>query len=330
MTPLPHEPSPICGTIEDTELQLYNWHGFRIVVGAGYNTSILDEIQYRRRNVKQNMMLIAGPPGEGKSYFALRLAQILDPKFEPSKQIVFERTHLLWLIGAKSPLKMGQVIVVDEAQFIAGARRWYEDIQKDVMEHIESIRSKGFIVLIVALHINLLDKIIRNYVLSHMAKLNQRGRATIYHLWTPTFADKLFKQRMGHLALQLPDVEQCAYANCLVCRYMNQCMTLRAVYERLKREFLSKMSAESRQKAELKERRKRVFDLNSVISQVVAKSDELVFAKNGNVELESVKLIMERNYGMTLADSEARRIVKRGMILHSNIFKKVVKKDETI
>lgn len=328
MQVLEKEVTPIVAEIEGTNLKLYNWHGYGIVVGAGRSTKILDEIQHRRRTVKQNMILVAGAPGEGKSYFALRLAQIFDPKFNPFQQIVFERTHLLWLLGGQSPLKMGQVIIIDEAQFIAGARRWYEDIQKDVMEHIEAIRSRGFIILIVALHINLLDKIVRNYVLSMMMKMNRRGLATIYHLWTPTFAEKLFKKKIGRLALQLPDVEKCEYPSCLICKYQDNCLTLRAVYERLKKEFLGKMSAESRRKAELQDQRKRVFNIDDVIQKVTTKPEELVFAKNGSVEIESVKLIMERNFNLPLADSEARRVVKRGVILHPNIFSKSNKDSE--
>ena len=170
----------VIGTVGN--YKVLNWHGYKVLSGHGKSSHILDEIQYRRNTLKQIMIIIVGAPGEGKSYYALRLAEVLDKKFNPFLQIVFDRTHLLWLIGADSPLKMGQVIVIDEAQFIAGARRWYEDIQKDVMEHIEAIRSKGFVVLIVALHINLLDKVIRKYVLSHMMKMNERGSATVYHL----------------------------------------------------------------------------------------------------------------------------------------------------
>ena len=267
------------------------------------------------------MILICGPPGEGKSYFAIRLAQIFDDKFEPVQQIVFERTHLLYLLSAQSPLKMGQVILIDEAQFIAGSRRWYEEIQKDIMEHIEAIRSRGFVILIVALHINLLDKIIRQYVLSQMMSMMKRGRAQVYSLWTPTFSDKLFKKKVGRLALQLPDIERCAYPNCLICKYQNNCMSVRAVYERLKKEFLGKMSTQSRHKAEMKERQKFV-DLNDIIKKVLEHSSELVYTTSGLADTESVKMLIEKNYSLTLSDGEARRTVKRGAITNPEVFKK--------
>jgi len=317
--------TPIIGTIGEDKI--YNWNGYKILVGYGKTTLVLDEIQHRRKKVKQNTMIIVGPPGEGKSYFALRLAQILDKHFDPFIQIVFEQTHLLWLIGPTSPLKMGQVIIIDEAQFVAGARRWYEDIQKDVMEHIESIRSKGYIVLIVALHINLLDKIIRKYVLSHMMLMMERGRAKVYHLFTPPFIDKLYHPGIGKLALLLPDYEKCAYPNCLICKFIDRCMTIRAIYERLKKDFLSKMSIQSQKKAVKREQRDRFINYNDTLKKVITHREDFVFTRQGKVEPESVRLILEEKYGLSLIDSEMRRLVKRGIIKYPEIFKQ--KKEET-
>lgn len=310
--------TPIVATVGS--VKILNWHGYMIVAGAGKSSFILDDIQHRRQTVKQNTLVVVGAPGEGKSYFALRLAQILDQKFNPFLQIVFERTHLLWLLGPTSPLKMGQVILIDEAQFIAGARRWYEDIQKDVMEHIEAIRSRGFVILIVALHIELLDKIIRNYVLSHMVLMRRRGTATVYHLFTPPFQNKLFRKTMGNMTLQIPSYEECKFASCLICKHQDKCMTLRAVYERLKKEFLAKMSLHSQQKAAARERKQRIIDYNAVLAKVVENKDKLVFARN-RVETESVKLLLEEKYGIMLNDLEATRLVKRGVIKFPDVFK---------
>ena len=216
---------------------------------------------------------------------------------------------------------MGQVIVIDEAQFIAGARRWYEDIQKDVMEHIEAIRSKGYVILIVALHINLLDKIIRKYVLSHMMKMRERGKALVYHLWTPTFQDKLFRKRIGNLALLLPDYERCAYPNCLICKFLDRCMTNRAVYERRKRDFLARMSLHSQRKAAVREQRSRFINYDDTLKKVIAHKNKIVYNSKGRPEPESIKIILEENFGLLLADTETRRLIKRGLIKHPEIFR---------
>jgi len=305
------------------KFNVLNWHGYKVLSGIGKSSFILDEIQHRRNSLKQNMIIVVGAPGEGKSYFALRLAEILDKKFNPFIQVVFDRTHLLWLIGADSPLKMGQVIVIDEAQFIAGARRWFEDLQKDIMEHIEAIRSKGFVVLIVALHINLLDKVIRKYVLSHMMKMNKRGSATVYHLWTPTFKDQLYKRTLGGLVLQLPDYEKCKSPLCLTCPHRDKCLTIRAIYERLKKEFLGKMSTYSRKKAEKKEKQKKFINFNELIEKVVKHKELIVYTSKGNPEPESISLILEDHYKITLTRADVTRVIKRGQIRRPEVFSQV-------
>ena len=302
--------------------KLWNWNGYAVLTGNGKSAFILDDIQYRRNNVKQNMMIVVGAPGEGKTYFGLRLSEILDKKFNPNLQIVFDRTHLLWLIGPKSPLKMGQVILIDEAQFIAGARRWYEDIQKDVMEHIEAIRSKGYVILIIALHINLLDKVIRKYVLSQMMKMRERGSAIVYSLWTPTFQDKLYRKRKGSIMLQIPSFEQCKYHSCLLCRFQDKCMTNRAIYERRKKEFLARMSTISQQKAAKREQKQKFVNPTDAMEKIVEQQQKIVYTPKGNPEPESIRIILEENYGMLLSTAEAKRIIKRGQIKRPDVFKK--------
>lgn len=309
------------GVVNGTPYKIQNWHGYGLVVGPGKQSLILDDIENRRQRVKQNMMVVVGPPGQGKSYYAIRLAEILDPKFKPKLQIVFERTHLLWLIGSNSPLKMGQAIIIDEAQFIAGARRWYEDIQKDVMEHIEAIRSRGFIIIIVVLHLNLLDKIIRRFVIDKMLKVTERGKATVYHIWTPTFTDRLFSKKLGKMALLLPGYEQCQYPICLICKFQDRCLVSRAIYERAKKEFLSKVSTQSQMKAALAERKKRIVDYKDLMEKVKDHKDEIVYGKKGTVDIESVKIILENHYGVILQDADANRIVRRGRIVHPDVFR---------
>lgn len=323
------KPNPIVAEINDTNLKVLNWRGYGILTGPGHDGHIFDNIQYRRHKIMQNVMLISGNPGDGKSYFALRLAQIFDPKFNPALQIVFEREHLLYLLSYNSPLKQGQVIIIDEAQFAAGARSWYDEVQRDLMNHIEAVRSRGFLIIIVALRLALLDKIIRNYVLNQLMSMQKRGKAQVYALWVPTFEDKLFKKKMGKLSLKLPDWEKCKFDNCLLCKYLygqEKCYSLRAVYERQKRVFLGKMNSESQHKAEAISRRRNPFDINDMIKRLQAKASELAYdQKTGKINSESIKITFEKD-GIVLGDADIKRIVKRGMLTHSELFMK--KKNE--
>ena len=231
-----------------TDYGTINWRGFEVVVGPGKAPYFLDEIEARRTENESNMILIAGPPGRGKSYFALKLAQIFDKKFNVDEQVCFDRLHLLHLISAETPLKYGQVILVDEAQFMAGRRHWYEEIQKDLMDNLEAVRSKGFIIIIVALHLHILDIILQKYVLSFMVYMERRGEGTVYSLFTPRFSTEMFRKRLGLLKLDLPDSDRCGHDDCIRCKLREECSTDRAIYERKKRMFLAEMTKDSIEK----------------------------------------------------------------------------------
>lgn len=209
--------------IEDEEgkpIKVMNWHGYYVEIGAHKGPFFFNEIQNRRNKNKSNIIVVTGPPGEGKTYCAIRLAEIFDPHFDPNTQIIFTRPQLLHVIGEKSPLKRGQVIIIDEAHYGMGSRRWMEAVQKDLMDALASVRSRGFIIMIVALHIEMLDIIVRKYVLSFMIHMEDRGVGVAYRLYTPRFAKELYKTRLGKIRLMLPNAELCDYPDCLTCEYL--------------------------------------------------------------------------------------------------------------
>lgn len=224
--------------------------------GAGHSTKILDEILRKRNNKESIVIAVTGPPGTGKTYFGMMLAMILDPKFhctdtpepdprEDHGQIAFTRPHILFLTGPNSPLQPGQCIELDETHFGVGARSWGDKNQQILTNYIAAIRSKGYILIIVVLHTNMLDNMIREYVINYEINVTQRGIGKVYRRWYPTFAKEVYKKRLGTLTLPMPGYEICNYDSCLSCKSLNpkkigdRCITDRAKYERRKEAFLN-------------------------------------------------------------------------------------------
>lgn len=297
----------VVGEVEGTDIKIRNWNGYGVLAGHGLSTDFFDLIQARVRSNRSNMIVITGNPGEGKSYFGTRLGEIFNGAgFNPVVQIVFERDHLLRLIGSESPLKRGDVIVIDEAQYIAGARRWFEEIQKDVMEQIESVRSKGYIIIIIALHMDLLDRIIRRFVLSFMIHIEDRGRGVVYRLTNPRFESKTRYRRLGPLYLLLPNHAKCDNPDCLTghkslrwredfCPYLYgdpACTTTRAIYERRKSKILGDRAKVAEMKAEDKKLRQRVYTDAEMIEALYENRDRLTWLR-GRVNVGSMGLILE-------------------------------------
>ena len=209
---------------------------------------------------------------------AIRIGQILDRNFHvtedsttPSKEIelriesakdskhkmyrvsnvVFSRDQLLYLLSESSPLKRGSCIIIDEAAYSIGARRWYESTQKDLMEAIESIRSRGYVIIIVSLHPSLLDVVIRKFMVNFLIVVEDRGKCTVYHQYMLRFLDELHRSKFLTLTLQMPGYESCSSPTCLTCKHRTYCHNIRAVYERAKAKFVLGMTESARNSAEI-------------------------------------------------------------------------------
>jgi hypothetical protein len=293
-----------------------NWHGRRFEVGIGCSPFFLREIEKRKKNIEACIIGVFGGAGRGKTYAALRLAEIIDRKFDPTVQVAFGPEEFLKLIGPDSPLKMGQVIIVDESQFAAGSRSWYTEIQKDLMAHLEAVRSKGYVIFIIALNIATLDLIARNYTLTHMIYMKRRGTGVAYRFYTSPFGKEPYKNRLGVLNLKLPGVGGCGHKSCLRCEHSGiarrksdtLCGNVRSRYERKKREYLAEQATASKEKRDAKEEKKKGVDYEA-LEQMVDwnKIDKL---KNGRPDPKSISICLTKALGRTIGESTGKMLRK--------------------
>ncbi len=340
-------------------IKLINWNGFKLAIldSGGLSAQFFDQVASRRKNNQAVIIIVTAAPGEGKSYFAMRFAQIFDPNFkildlhekplpeiDPS-QIVFERQHFLHLIGNDTPLNDGQCLMSDEAQYALGARNWYLDIQKGLVESIESVRSKGLIIIIVALHLELLDKIIRKFVLTYMFHIESRGKAVVYRLFTPRFEHNMRKHRLGEIYLRLPDAGKCDHPNCLRCKKsgilktqwnkrakwqtsgtFTPCKSIRAIYERRKKEFVSNRSDQAKDKAAQRASRDRVVSDKEMskgfYDHHIKNPDNTQFTRNGDLETAYIQIVIEDEMGIPIGKNKAYQLRARIMIDHPELKQK--------
>ena len=155
LVPLPPELAHLEGIV--TAHKYRNGHVYK---GGKYSTGILDEISNKLNRNKSVVINVSGPPGIGKTWFAMAFAQFFDPGFHvidapapdpwtDTGQICFTRDHIKFLVGENSPLKRGSAIVIDEGHFGLGARGFQNKDQISIVNLIAAIRSKGFMLIIV-------------------------------------------------------------------------------------------------------------------------------------------------------------------------------------
>lgn len=233
------------------------------ITGPGLSTQIFDEIRGKQKNNESVAIVITAPPGKGKTYIGIRWGQKLDPDFHindtppppPNKddgQVTFDREHIQYLVGSDEPLERGQVIVMDEFHFGGGSRSWQNKDQQKLVNLIAAIRSKGYVLIIIVLNTRMVDNYIRDFVLNYQFDVKDRGKAIAYRRWFPEGAREPYRKRLGPMNIRLPDQELCNYDDCLKCPHLHappstRCETIRAIYERRKKEFIDRQAKQDKE-----------------------------------------------------------------------------------
>jgi hypothetical protein len=90
------------------------------------------------------MAALVGPEGSGKSWTALKIAELIDPTFGPDRVMFDPHTFMESLTAWKDAGETrGKMIVVDEAGVGIGSRSWYDKDQIQLNKVLQVIRSEN-------------------------------------------------------------------------------------------------------------------------------------------------------------------------------------------
>lgn len=237
---------PDCDTELITRPEGYTGHArwvwwkhtlFTLDKRLGWSPKFLDILIERIDDGKSVQVTFTGRAGEGKTYFMLKLAQILNP-FMTIDQVVFTREKFVSFIMKAKPKT---ILCVDETSYVGGKRSWQNPKQQETMLVWESMRSKLLPVFSTVLNISLLDKTYREQIVQFLVNVVDRGHARIYSVNPHPLEDYVGKKRIQRMSLRMPDWNFCKRKSCLLprCQYINICPLLRAQYERKKEEIQS-------------------------------------------------------------------------------------------
>lgn len=116
---------------------------------------IFQHIRDDLRNGRNANMLIVGAPRSGKSWTALRLAEIVDEHFTID-QVVWDIPQFMSLINSDK-VHDGSVVIFDEAGVSINARDWYEKMNKKAMMILQTYGYKHLCVIFTTPSISYVD-----------------------------------------------------------------------------------------------------------------------------------------------------------------------------
>lgn len=121
-------------------------------------------INSRLRIKKNTFIALVGGNGEAKSYDAIRIAELIDPNFDPLKQMIIRPEQFIDVI--KNAKKEGyKVIVLDEAQTTIDSRMFHSLINKAITYVTSTFRQvNALCVIIVCPNLNWIEKKVRELV----------------------------------------------------------------------------------------------------------------------------------------------------------------------
>lgn len=117
----------------------------------------------RHRLLHKNLNWLAiwvGPPGSGKSWSALRMAELLDDEFT-IERVGFDVNAILERVW-EWDLPRGSVVMLDEAGLAIDSRKWFEYANQALAYMVESFRFLGLAFLVTVPDPSFIDRVPRS------------------------------------------------------------------------------------------------------------------------------------------------------------------------
>lgn len=171
------------------------------------STVILEYILRRIRKGLGVNALIIGPPGIGKSYVCLRLAErihhaIHQEEFDVNTHVVYDLPSAFRFV--RNATRKGEVLVIEEVSVMASSRRSMATENVSLNYLLDTVRKKQIILLMNAPHIKAIDKHIQrmSHLLIECLRINRREKLATVKAFTLTNSQdtgKVYKHRLKSL-----------------------------------------------------------------------------------------------------------------------------------
>ena len=145
---------------------------------------LVDYPKYVTRDLNENFMgLIIGMPGKGKTWAAARIAEQIDPTFTIDRVCISYKEFLQVMKQLASEWEAtgsvaGKVVIFDEFQQSASARKWQSQVNTAINDVLHTFRFMNLIVIFTTPHISFVDvnaRAVMHFVITMKRKYKDRG-----------------------------------------------------------------------------------------------------------------------------------------------------------
>jgi len=162
------------------------------------------QVKKRLKSGRNFIVIIHGPTGSGKSYLALKIAEVLDPTFNIDR-VIFDPSDFFDLVE-KLPKRAW--LVFDESGAILDARRFMTVVNCVVSYVLETFRYKQICVIFTVPNLKMIDSNVRR-LMHCMIFQRDWGHARIYRIGTG-YDGTVFAYRIGKFeGVQKPSKKLC-------------------------------------------------------------------------------------------------------------------------
>jgi hypothetical protein len=300
-----------------------NFNGWQTLVckEAGIAPYFSAQLAYRVHKRLACNIVVTGEPGIGKSYDAIDLARVCEGRTRDGDNDRFKIDQVVFtyrdFMDLTVNLGIGKAIVFDEPSYAMGKRDWYKDLNKVLVQTIESKRFKIHPLFIPIINKALLDKTIRSYLIQYQVVMNDRGKSMVYRMYPSQYKDLVYRYFICKLQYGLFDKHLCPLESCLGCDKLETCTIFRAQYERKKQSIQDSRyehaleDASHRESQELSEQE---------IENLAYQHKDEILNPNGHIDPKKMRLILWEKHRLKIGHNKAYTIKAALEFHHENEF----------
>ena len=124
-------------------------------------------------NEYDNVIVVQGKEGSGKSSFAIRLAKAINPDFDLETDYIYSYDEMVAAVTGPDNDDIGRVFWLDETSSIMNNRDAMTSSSKNMVELLEMMRSRGWTLIMCIPSVERLDKYLRDHRIRYLITVEE-------------------------------------------------------------------------------------------------------------------------------------------------------------